>query len=325
MTLKQPLFIEKAQIHSIPITPIDTGHTMVLVVDGVCSPEVARLVGVGFIFDDNDVPRDFEGEVGPEGEISGPILSMKLRKGDPLSFDTKKVSKIKLTRDKDDVAIKMRIHLAGTDEKATMANLKSLMKLGKSEFELTVTDRQATMTFDGQGDGPNVPDRVIPVEFFAEKKGKSLRVNIRLSPLQVESVERWYWGFDVVWKGKKAFAPFGQLVDVDGMYFEESRGKAVERAAETIIFSLKSGQDQCDNDQLGLLADCMDWLLNEAPALRKDEKGQRTGQDPVVISIDRKPDPEVEPRDGNSFSPEVEQAPPTKKPGRGPKARPDVM
>lgn len=285
--LYEPLNIDGTKIVSIPITPTKEGATIVIVLESLCTQAIADAIGLNLLYDGNGVLNSFQGTISPEGggQLSGAVIDFVTKTGKHnAQFKTQKISHFTVKKVENDAFVSFRVHLAGADEKSVLADLQRLFRINKAECQVTILDEQGSLFEKGDPDTPNVADRVIPMAYSAEVgKSGSLKMRLLLAP---EAQDRWFWGYDITWTGPRAPMNVGKIVNIDSNDFCVDRTAAVHAAARGCVEAFKEQTGEYDGAQLKASAAAMDWLLEQAPGLMKDQSGN-----PVVINIDRKPDP----------------------------------
>ena len=325
MHLLKPLTVERGQVQKIDLTNTEDGVTVVLLIQALCTSAQADVVGLGWLFDEHGNLNPFAGTVSADGELSGPEVTFLTRAGDrDMSFKAAKVAHFKVTKEKDDTLMSMRVHLPKTDDDGVIEVMRKLIRIKKADIDVTVTDAQGSL-FDGNDGTPAEPSKLTSLDFHSEvgRKGE-LRASIQLHHEQ--SIGRWYYGWKLKWTGPNAPPDSAMIVDVNGNSWATERDLAIETAGRMLTVILKDQTSGYSAPMLQASALLMDWLLSYAPGLRKDPEGRpanANGQAPVITMPPPAVSPTIPP------PPEEELAtgvPPTKRGTgrRGPKNREQV-
>lgn len=294
MNLLKPLAVEAGRIHKIDLTNTEDGVTVVLLLQALCTVDTAEVVGLRWLFDENGNLNPFAGTVGADGELSGPEVSFLTRGGSKdMSFKAAKVAHFRVSKDKDDVVMTMRVHLPKADDKGVITYLEQLLRIKKAEIDVTITDAQMSL-FDGRNGVPDEPRRLVTLDYHSEvgKRGE-VRASIQLHHDKPSG--RWYYGWTLRWSGPNMPPDAGMIVDVQGNSWQPERAAAIEDAGRHIVTILKDQAGGFGNAQLQASAKIMDWLLGHAPGLRKDGDGKPIVMPPPAPAPAAPPEENLEP------------------------------
>jgi hypothetical protein len=293
MHLLKPLALESGRVEKIDLTNTNDGVTVVLLAEAICNADKADIVGLGWLFDDHGNLNPFSGTVVADGELSGPEVAFLTRSGQGnMSFKAAKVAHIRVTKDKEDVMMSMRVHLPKTDDDGVLEVLRQLLLIKKSEIDITVTDAQGSL-FDGNDGTPAEPAKLATLDFHSEvgRKGE-LRASVQLHHNQ--ETGRWYYGWSLTWTGPGMPPAAAMIVDTNGSSWVTERMLAIEAAGSLLITILKDQEPGYSVPMLQASAKLMDWLLTYAPGLRKEPDGSPVSNGAPKVTVMPPPPPRDE-------------------------------
>lgn len=266
------LTLDGSNNEHVQLVPTKKFFKAVLVMNAPLTVETARLIGAQWAFDGAGNPQSFEGTIKLTIELTRAAVTIAGKITAPVDIISESVKHLAVFRhEKHGMRIRFRVHLP-EDRDQLIRMLDFLSDLNKDTFAVTIVpDSLFTAGGDRGADAQGGAARAYP---FKHLKGRKTHLLCEVKTAPAKSAP----GFISSWEMKAILWPDspadGRMMDDDShIYPGEDDAKAA--AFEELLGAIRALNAQNGSlDEVNASAAAIDWILEQVPALKRDEAGR---------------------------------------------------